>query len=110
MRTLTAVAAAALAGAVFAHAAPAAPRATPVVPSLTPRATAKLWKELVAHPRLAHAHNQQGCRPLRGVFYAQTDWLRLATRLAAQPSPCAQYYVSIPPLASAKTTLRKGEA
>ena len=37
-------------------------------------------------------------RLLRG-----TDWLRLATRLAATPSPCAQYYVSIPPLAADKT-------
>ena len=53
---------------------------------------------------------QGACRPLRAIFYAQTDWLRLATRLAAQPSPCAQYYVSVPPLAAAKTTLRNGEA
>jgi hypothetical protein len=43
--------------------------------------------------------------PLRAIFYTQTDWLRLATKLAAQPSPCAQYYVSVPPLAAAKTSV-----
>ena len=79
------------------------------MPSLQPAATAKLWRELVAHPR-THAARQGACRPLRAIFYAQTDWLRLATKLAAQPSPCAQYYVSVPPLAAAKTTLRNGEA
>ena len=57
-----------------------------------------------------HSAAQAACRPLRGIFYAQTDWLRLATRLAAQASPCAQYYISVPPLAASKTTLRNGEA
>ena len=37
---------------------------------------------------------------------APTDWLRLATKLAANQAPCAQYYVSIPPLAADKTTFR----
>lgn len=82
---------------------------TPIVPSLTPAATDKLWHELVRHAR-SFAPLQASCRPLRAIFYSQTDWLRLATRLAAQPSPCAQYYVSVPPLAAAKTTLRNGEA
>jgi hypothetical protein len=100
--------AAAVAVALPGRAGAAAP--TPVVPSLEPAATAKLWKQLVDHPRRLHATRQASCRPLRGVFYAQTDWLRLATRLAAQASPCAQYYVSVPPLAASKTTLRKGEA
>ena len=99
-----------LAAVVFAVPGHAAPKPTPVVPSLTPAATQKLWRQLVAEPNIAHATRQANCRPLRGVFYAQTDWLRLATRLAAQPSPCAQYYVSVPPLAAAKTTLRNGEA
>jgi hypothetical protein len=85
----------------------AAPR-TPIVPSLEPAKTQQLWRQLVTHPRVQRA--QAGCRPLRGIFYAQTDWLRLATRLAAQASSCAQYYVSVPPLAAAKTTLRNGEA
>jgi hypothetical protein len=53
---------------------------------------------------------QASCRPLRGVFYAATDWLRLATKLAATPSPCADYYVSIPPIVGNKTNLRPGEA
>ena len=86
----------------------AATRQAPVVRSLEPAATAKLWKQLVAHPGATRA--AADCRPLRGIFYAQTDWLRLATRLAAQPSPCAQYSISVPPLAAAKTTLRNGEA
>ncbi|MGE5275168.1 MAG: hypothetical protein ACM3QU_15575 [Verrucomicrobiota bacterium] len=89
--------------------APAAGR-TPVVPSLEPAATARLWKQVVEHPRPVHSAAQAACRPLRGIFYAQTDWLRLATKLAAQASPCAQYYVSVPPLAASKTTLRNGEA
>jgi hypothetical protein len=83
---------------------------TPVVPSLDPAGTAKLWKQLVERPGRAHLNAQAACRPLRGVFYAQTDWLRLATRLVAQASPCAQYYVSVPPLAASKTTLRNSEA
>src|SRR5262245_1470352 len=83
---------------------------TPVVPSLDPAGTAKLWKQLVERPDRAHMKAQAACRPLRGIFYAQTDWLRLATRLAAQASPCAQYYVSVPPRAASKTTLRNGEA
>jgi hypothetical protein len=89
----------------------AAAARTPVVPSLEPAATAKLWKQLVdQRPRRLDATRQAACRPLRAVFYAQTDWLRLATRLAAQASPCAQYYISVPPLAASKTTLRNGEA
>ena len=49
------------------------------------------------------------CRPLRAVFYAPTDWRRLATKLAASPSPCAQYYVSVPPIGD-KTQQRGDEA
>src|SRR5579862_7905157 len=105
-----AIVVAAVAAAVSAPAGQASGRdATPIVPSLTPAATNKLWRELVARPRIAHGRAQAPCRPLRGIFYAQTDWLRLATLLAAQPSPCAQYYISVPPLAASKTTLRSGE-
>ena len=99
--------AAAVAAALPGHAGAAA---TPIVPSLEPAATAKLWKQLVDRPRTLHSTRQAACRPLRAIFYAQTDWLRLATRLAAQASPCAQYYISVPPLAASKTTLRNGEA
>jgi hypothetical protein len=82
--------------------------ATPVVPSLEPDKTEALWRSLVRNPR--HKRAQAACRPLRGVFYAATDWLRLATRLAATASPCAEYYVSIPPIVGNKTNLRPGEA
>ena len=79
------------------------------VASLEPAATAKLWRRLVA-TRARRARAQADCRPLRGVFYAATDFLRLATKLAASASPCAQYYVSIPPLVSDKTLPRPNQA
>ena len=50
------------------------------------------------------------CEPAHVVFYAQTDWLRLATKLAQQPSPCADYSISVPPLAADKTQARSGQA
>ena len=50
------------------------------------------------------------CRPLRGVFYAASDWLRLATKLAATASPCGDYHVSVPPLVADKTTFRRDQA
>jgi hypothetical protein len=78
------------------------------VSTLQPAATAREWRRLVARKRVFRA--QADCRPLRGIFYAATDWLRLATRLAASVSPCAQYYVSIPPLVSDKTKPRPDQA
>jgi hypothetical protein len=78
------------------------------VASLEPGETAKLWRQLVAaQPRRAGAAD---CRPLRAVFYAATDFLRLATKLAASASPCAEYYVSVPPLVSDKTLPRPNAA
>src|SRR6266545_2925825 len=77
------------------------------VPSLQPGATAKLWRQLV-HSR--HAATAKDCAPQRLVFYTQTDWLRLATKLAAHASPCAQYYISIPPLSANKTAFRSDMA
>jgi hypothetical protein len=44
------------------------------------------------------------------VFYAATDWMRLTTRLAASASPCADYYVSIPPIVADKTQPRPDQA
>jgi hypothetical protein len=44
------------------------------------------------------------------IVYAVTDWLRIATKLAATPSPCAEYYVSIPPLAGNKSQPRSDQA
>jgi hypothetical protein len=86
---------------------PATAGAAVAVPSLQPHATQKLWRTLVAR---AHTERRLSaaadCRPARVIFYTSTDWLRLATRLASNPSPCAQYYVSIPPLAADKTKFR----
>ena len=102
---MLATAAAACAGLALAPGGQAADRP---VSTLTPAATAKAWRELVARP---HAFARAAdCRPLRGIFYAATDWLRLATKLAANASPCAQYYVSIPPLVSDKTKARPDQA
>ncbi len=86
----------------------AAPEPTAPVPSLEPEKTEALWRSLVRRPRDVRV--QAGCRPLRGVFYAATDWLRLATKLAANASPCASYYVSVPPVVGDKTTLRPDQA
>jgi hypothetical protein len=77
--------------------------------SLEPRATALAWRRLV-RGRTRSTAQVAGCRPLRAVFYAATDWLRLATRLAASPSPCADYAISIPPLVSDKTRPRADQA
>ena len=79
------------------------PSTSPPVPSLDPRAT---QAALHATPRPAGLPpylRSADCRPLRGVFYAATDWLRLATKLAANASPCAQYSISIPPVVGDKT-------
>jgi hypothetical protein len=102
----------------FAHSAPSAGSAdarpparaaVPApVPSLEPAKTAALWKKLVSARRTSAVTAE--CRPLRAVFYAATDWLRLATRLAAASSPCADYYVSIPPLVADKTEMRPDQA
>ena len=51
-----------------------------------------------------------GCRPLRVIFYTSTDWMPLADALAANPSACAEYYISIPPPAADKTEMRSGVA
>ena len=95
--------------AVLAIAGPAVASSPQPVRSLTPAATQRLWTELVQRPRV-HAFRTADCRPLRAVFYAATDWLRLTTKLAATASPCAQYYISVPPLAADKSQLRPNEA
>ncbi len=48
--------------------------------------------------------------PLRALFWAATDYLRLATKLATTPSPCAEYYVSVPPIVGDKTRPRPNAA
>src|SRR5437868_2019146 len=93
-----------------APAAAGSPHRIKPVPSLDPAATNVLWHRLAhGHRRLAGAATSD-CRPLRVVFYAPTDWRRLATKLAANASACAQYYVSVPPLADTKTQERSDEA
>jgi hypothetical protein len=83
------------------------------VPSLTPAKTQKLWRTLVQEQRQRQRAGRKAsasCIPVRAVFYTSTDWLRLATKLAATGSPCAQYYISIPPLAADKTRFRNDQA
>src|SRR5579871_1410237 len=58
----------------------------------------------------AGAGQADGCRPLRAIFYAASDWIGLGQGLAAHASPCAQYYISVPPLVSDKTQMRSGQA
>ena len=91
--------------------APTATAGVRVVPSLTPRATRALWRAEVARAHTTPRRlTDAACNPAHVVFYAQTDWLRLATKLAAQPSPCADYSISVPPLAADKTQARSGQA
>ena len=84
--------------------------ATPV-PSLTPAATAALWRTEVAQ-RSAHDQSLADlpCRTARVIFYDQTDWLRVATKLAQTQSSCAEYFISVPPLAADHTQPRSGQA
>ena len=77
---------------------------TPVVPSLDPQ-----WSEDFVPPPMSKVRSAALCRPLSAVFYAQSDWFRLAQKLRANPSTCADYYISVPPLAADKTKLRSGE-
>jgi hypothetical protein len=60
--------------------------------------------------RLNAAFASADCRPAELVFYAARDWLRLAPKLAERASPCADYYISIPPLVSDKTRPRPNQA
>jgi PKD repeat protein len=76
-----------------------------VVASLDPD-----WSDSFVPPLEPRLRSLALCRPLNAVFYAQTDWFRLAQKLRANPSSCAEYYVSVPPITSDKTRLRTGEA
>ncbi len=81
------------------------------VPSLEPQMTNRLWRQLSRSTRpLSVVQAQADCRPARAVFYAPTDWLRLATLLASKASPCADYFISVPPLTSDKTRQRPNQA
>ena len=43
---------------------------------------------------------------VKAIFWTSTDWELLGQELKSQLSPCADYYISIPPLANDKTALR----
>src|SRR3954453_5512931 len=63
----------------------------PVVPSLDPA-----WSDSFVPPPPPPARRSSpagACRPLSAVFYAPTDWFRLAQKLRGDPSACAEYYV-----------------
>jgi hypothetical protein len=80
------------------------------VPSLEPSVTERLWRSLVRRRAAVTPLAVGDCRPLRAVFYAASDWLRLATKLATTPSPCADYSISVPPLVADKTLPRPDQA
>ncbi len=81
----------------------------PPVASLEPAKTEALWRRLVS-ARKRQTQVPADCRPVRALFWAATDYLRLATELAATPSPCAEYYVSVPPIVGDKTRPRPNAA
>jgi hypothetical protein len=75
----------------------------PVVASLDERYA-------TGRPRFRYASTAADCRPAELVFYAARDWLRLGAKLAERASPCAHYYISIPPLVADKTNARPNQA
>jgi hypothetical protein len=78
----------------------------PVVASLDPR-----YRPVKAQYRFSgRLASTAQCRTSEFVFYAARDWLRLAPKLAERASPCADYYISIPPLVSDKTVARPNQA
>jgi PKD repeat protein len=68
---------------------------TPVVPSLDPG-----WSASFVPPTPARVSAPAACTgiPTDVIAYTPTDWLRFAQKMAANMSPCANYYVSIPPV------------
>ena len=50
------------------------------------------------------------CQATRAIFYTSSDWVRLAQGLGADPSPCAQYYISIDRSTANKTEMRPNAA
>src|SRR3954454_5476836 len=76
----------------------------PGVDSPTPSAAAAA---LATNPVRPDDSLPANCRlHAEAVFWTASDWALLAQELAANPSPCADYYISIPPLAANKTGLR----
>ena len=58
-------------------------------PSLTPKATDALWRRLVRERPSRTFRGHGRLPPLRAVFYAPTDWLRLTTKLRGRIALCA---------------------
>jgi hypothetical protein len=75
----------------------------PPVASLDPRYRS-------GKPRYRLSSTAAACRTAEFVFYAARDWGRLAPKLAERASPCADYYISVPPLVSDKTNPRPNQA
>jgi hypothetical protein len=74
--------------------------------AVVPEAVATLAQAQAAAPAFA-GDLPPWCRlHAEAVFWTASDWLLLSQALAADPSPCADYYVSIPPQAADKTLLR----
>ncbi len=65
---------------------------------------------LVVGSLTGRAGADAGCRPLRTIVYAATGSMTVAQAFASDPSPCAEYFVSVPPLAADKTQMRSGVA
>ncbi len=55
--------------------------------------------------KLADASSACGF-PARVVFWTASDWVLLGEELSKTQSPCAEYFISIPPLAADQTALR----
>jgi PKD repeat protein len=73
----------------------------PVVPSLDPE-----WSANFVPPPLPRTRAATACIPTDVVFYAQSDWVRVAQKMRENMSLCASYYVSIPPIVADKTKPR----
>ena len=66
-------------------------------------AVGALFVSLVAAPETSA--RSADCKPVQAVFYESSDWLRLANGVGADPSACADYYVTVPALAADKTQM-----
>lgn len=74
--------------------------------AVLPSAVAALEQARAAAPALAD-DLPPWCRlHAEAVFWTANDWPLLSEALAADPSPCADYYVSIPPQSADHTLLR----
>src|SRR5438552_18079881 len=65
------------------------------VASLQPAQTQRQWRRLVRSRKTKVFAAAPDCRPLRAVFYAASDWFRLASKIVVNASQHDQYYISI---------------